>query len=1012
LPLNRGARVGLLALLVLTILFASGVLFVKYQLEAFRADVAHRIEQRFGAHLTMGAISVNGLRGLRIQNLRLDLPLEQGPVLHIYAHDALINIQLNDLVYGHVTVERLALDDSEITLERPKDGLWYSIDELDLDEVIPFEVTQSAPFRITGAGCKFFIRNIIGGTGLDISDFSFDIARLVDASNLTASLSGLLRGDPRKRVSATLTLASIEDFDLRVTTDLITANDINVVLPADRPLVVEGAAHPTLWINGRPGRTLFVSLEAPFENVAVRDQPEFLEAASGAFAVSATYSTDQRQLAVMTAKADSNQLAGNVEGTITFTEDRPQFDLTMHARRIPLMEILQYSLKGQMEDIGKMDILLDEPHELEVRLTGTPEEPIIRGQTRAGAGRFEFTPIDDDLPPIQLTLRQIEGAWDSYTQQVGLEFDVADGAIAFEPLRLAAKGLQGHVTFKDDKVSLSPMNAQYKGNTIVGEGEYDLVSGDGRLKFEGTVAGLDETILADQFANTNLAGAVSVKGEAAKKGKNLIVEADLDATQAEVTYQWWFKKSAGLGTKAHVRAEIAPDSKASVEATGQVASSTLAATMTLTRNKRSDAGWSVDAIHATSDHLDVNTAATCGITPYRTTGGVASKAYFDFTRDHQDPMKTTQKFGGLIDDLALLPQVEGAAVPISGRGVDVAFELSTDKAGRSMATAQARISAQSLSVPPFGTTWLLPMTPPPGWPRVERAWTIEIDAVDAELPPWKGTELVARAYSNPHMAGFSAYQAKIGGGVLKGSYDAIRADNTYVSTAEWTDIPVQFFLRHLNLDDVLDGTISGKVNYNMDRDNPDTLAGTGHFEVSDGRFSADFLYTLLEGKVESNLSTIPPKLDFNRLAVDVDFAGDTVKTPVLKLESDTIQVDGVGQYIRDGDMDYVLKVAVEPDTAAQIPVMAENFNLQGHRLSNTDVDLTFHVSGPTFNPKGKVEELPPASVALVSGGLEVGKEVVNLIDFPRKVLRDLLKLGGGMVRGGRNRGTVERPSTP
>ncbi len=1011
-PLNRGARMGLLALLVLTIVFASSVLFVKYQLEAFRADVARRIEERFGARITMGEISVNGLRGLRIHDLRLDLPLEQGPVLHIHALDALINIQLNDLVYGRVMVERLTLDGAEIVLERPREAPWYSSDEISIEEVVPFEVTKSAPFRITGAGCKFFIRNIVGGTELDILDFGFDIARLVDASDLTASLNGLLHGDPRKRVSATLRLASIKDFDLRVASDLITANDINVVLPAERPLVVEGAAHPTLRVSGLPDRALVVILQAPFENLFVRDQPEFLEPASGEVAVVATYSAETKEFTISTAKADSNQLAGNVEGTVRFAEERPQFDLTLHARRIPLREILQYSLKGEMEEIGKMDIILDEPHELEVRLTGTSEEPIIRGKTSAGAGRFEFTPIDEDLPPMHLALRQIEGAWDSYTQQAGLEFEVADGEITYEPLRLAAKGLQGHVSLKDNVVSLSPMNAEYKGNTIVGEAEYDLDTGDGRVKFEGTLAGLDETVLADKFANTTLAGAVSVKGEAAKKGKNLIIEADVDATQAEVSFQWWFKKAAGMGTKAHVRAEIAPDSKATLEVTGQVASSELSANMTLTRDKRSNAGWLVQAIHASSDHLDVNTAATCGLTPYRTTGGVATQAYFDFTRDPKDPLKSTQKFGGLIDDVALLPQVEGATVPISGRGVEVAFELSTDKAGRSMPTGDARIHAKSLNVPPFGTTWLMPMTPPPGWPRVDRAWTVDITAADAELPPWTGTELVARAYSNPQKAGFSSYQAKIAGGVLKGSYDATRIDNTCVSTVEWTDIPVQFFLRHLALDDVLDGTISGKVDYALDRDDRDTLQGKGHFEVSDGRFSADFLHKLIEGKVDSNLTAIPPKLDFARLSADVDFEGDTVKTPVLKLVSDTVQVDGSGQYIRDGDMDYVLAVSVDPDTAAQIPDMAQNLNIEGHRISNTDVALTFRVSGPTFNPKGKVEELPPASVALVSGGLEVGKEVLDLFKFPGKVLMDLLKAGGGMVRGGRNRGPVEKPSTP
>jgi len=1012
LPLNRGARVGLLALLVLTIAFASGVLFVKYQLEAFRQDVAKRIEERFGAHLSMGAISVNGLRGLRIENLRVDIPLEQGPIVHIQSKEALINIQLNDLVYGRVSVERLVLDNSDIILERPEGSVWYSQDQIKIEEVVPFEVSKSAPFRITGAGCRLFIRNIVGVTSLDVSEFSFDVARLVDSPNLTASLQGFVSGDTRKQVSARLTLASIEDFDLRVTSDLITANDINVVLPADRPLIVEGAAHPTLRISGLPGRTLVVMLQSPFENLLVRDQPEFLDPASGNVTVVATYSADTKQFTVSTAKADSTQLAGSVEGGISFAESRPAFDLTLHARRIPLREILQYSLEGQMQDIGQMDILLDEPHELEVKLTGNSQEPIVRGQTRAGTGRFQFEPKDKDLPPIQLALRQIEGAWDSYSQDVSLEFDVADGAIDYEPLRLSAKGLQGHVTLKNNVVSLTPMNAQYRGNTIVGDGEYDLISGDGRLRFEGIVAGLDETVLADKFANTSLAGAVSVKGEAVRKGNSIIVEADLDATQADISYQWWLKKSAGLGTMGHLRAEIFPDSKASIEATGRVATSNIAAAMTLKRDRKNEAGWIVDYVRATSDGLDVNTIAKCALVPYRVTGGTAGKAYFEFNRDPKQPLVTTQKFGARIDDLALLPDTEGSTIPIAGHGVDLAFELQTDKAGKSKATGKAIIAARSLNVPPFGTKWLIPLTPPPGWPRVERAWALEVTAADASIPPWTGTDLYTRAYSDGDNAGFNPYRAKIGDGTLEGSYELKRADHSYVAAIAWADVPAHFFLEHLKLPAVLDGVISGNVRYSVDQDDPNTLDGTGHFDVRDGRFSADFLYGLLEGSVQSDITTIPPNLDFARLSADVDFEKDIVKTPSLTLDSETIRVDGSGQYIRNGDMDYSLKVAVDPETAAQIPVMADNFNIDGHKISNTDIELTFRVTGPTFKPRGKVEELPPASVALVSGGLEVGREVVNLIDFPRKILVDLLKLGGGVVRGGRNRGSQEKPSTP
>ena len=45
-PFTRGARVGLFLLMMLTVTFAAGVLFVKFQLESFRAEVERGIETR------------------------------------------------------------------------------------------------------------------------------------------------------------------------------------------------------------------------------------------------------------------------------------------------------------------------------------------------------------------------------------------------------------------------------------------------------------------------------------------------------------------------------------------------------------------------------------------------------------------------------------------------------------------------------------------------------------------------------------------------------------------------------------------------------------------------------------------------------------------------------------------------------------------------------------------------------------------------------------------------------
>ena len=206
-------------------------------------------------------------------------------------------------------------------------------------------------------------------------------------------------------------------------------------------------------------------------------------------------------------------------------------------------------------------------------------------------------------------------------------------------------------------------------------------------------------------------------------------------------------------------------------------------------------------------------------------------------------------------------------------------------------------------------------------------------------------------------------------------------------------MPASYFIQHFNFPEVLSGRISGEVAYSLDRDDPGTLTGNGSFEVKDGQFNADLLFSQLQGE----MTALPPSLRFAYIRADVEFEKDLVRTPHLQLVSEGIKLEGSGRFVRDGDMDYYIKAAISPETASAIPVLRENFNIQGHRIAQQDIELAFNVSGPTFSPSGQLAELPPASVTLVSGALEVTSEAFRVIDVPRRILLDLLRIAGGIV---------------
>src|SRR5690606_24827129 len=78
-PRGHAARLWLLALLVIVGAGTTGALFVRFQLDSVSDIVAREARERSGAPITFDRITTNGLRGIRIENLSLDLPAGDGP---------------------------------------------------------------------------------------------------------------------------------------------------------------------------------------------------------------------------------------------------------------------------------------------------------------------------------------------------------------------------------------------------------------------------------------------------------------------------------------------------------------------------------------------------------------------------------------------------------------------------------------------------------------------------------------------------------------------------------------------------------------------------------------------------------------------------------------------------------------------------------------------------------------------------------------------------------------------
>ncbi len=986
---------GLLCLFLITILFAVGALIIKYKLESFRTQVQEEAQRRMGSGLQLGNVMVNGLRGLRIDNLDVELPARGGPRCRVQAPSAYIYIDIADLLYGQMTLDRVQVDDSTITVEADRTAM---ISEHGVARWADDELLRLPAFRATGRDCTLLLKQ--PGESIEIRDFFFDVSRMTDSPDLSAHVTGTLGGKAANQVDVRVRYSSPTDFDARVFFAALGTDDVARFVPGVKRAVQSGAFSPSLRVSGYSNDTWVVSCDAPFEEVRLMNQPEFVTPLSGTLTALGSYDRAAHTFRVVAAQIDADQLRGTLSGQVVMGSESPQLDLQFRAEQWPVTEIVNLLVQQRLQEHGALDVVFEDSNDLVLTLQGPLSQPSIHGTGDVARGRITFQPKDSTYPKADLAFSRLHVAWDAQTKAMAGSLTVEDGTITHAKSGLTFEKVACALSFDQQQVRVEPLSARLRDSMVSGAMAYDYQAHEGELALNGTVPSLETLPLKTFFKDATLTGSAHVELTGTRKGGQYVIDASLDAGQAGIAYEWWFDKPAGVGAAARVKTTLVPRKRMTIEVGGEVAETKLTGTVAMTYAASAERKWRATKITATSPSLDVVTVGKCLRLPYRFSGGKGRDATYSWERLDSGDKHWRMRANGVIDAIDLLP--DGGAIPIRLKDAVVGVDLNrTDNS-----TGTLTVEVSNAAMPAFGNLWFIPLRTDPAllekYPPTPRAWTYDLKAAELTLPPWIGSGFNGTAYTNDAGGGLTRYAATVEGGEIEGSYKSHRASNTYESDVTFRSVPIKYFLEHLKYPPILTGVSTGKVTWGLDRDDPDTLQGTGLFDVRGGNVDTQFFFSQLEGNA-GNVPALPPALPFDLVHAEIEFHRDMVKTPQVQLLSPGLSLNASGSFVRGGDMNYDLKLAISPETAQRIPVLRESFNIEGHRISQKDLELAFVVTGPTFNPRGEISGLPPARVTFVSGALGITSEAVKLIDTPRRILVDLLKMGGGMLGAqGRN----------
>ena len=989
---SRRTRTWLVVLLIVTALFAGGALYLKYKLENLRALVQAEVESRTGARLRVGSVLVNGLRGLRLDEVEAGFEASSGPAVTLSAPSCFIHINVVDLLYGSVTVDRVVADRSTIKVVRPPQAPWLKAGGFDIED--PESLLNVGSFRLTGANSTLEIENVVGESRLTVTGFNFDVSRLADSPDITAKLSGRLAQDAGKDAKVDLRFASTEDFDLRLQCAGFGAGDLAVFLPASQGFIESGEIAPSVRVAGYPNDTVIVAFETRFKNVVLHSQPAFLMPAEGTLTGVATYDSGTRLLTLTGAKAESNQVAGRIEGAVSFAEDLPSFDVRFNVTHLPLTDVLDYSMTGRASEYGILDIKLQEPYELQLALEGTSQAPSVSVKGRISGGEFAFEPKEAGSPRGKLQLGMMTLSWDSGTASPSGSFSVVDGSLSHAGTGLSAEKVVGVLTLGENGVSVDPLTAEIGGNPFVGSLKYDFAASQLELAASGVLPAVELLMPKEALNGLTVKGPVTVRCNVVRNPGKTVADAELDATQAEVGYQWWFLKPAGIGATcsgAHV--EMVPGKTLKITGKAGVASSEFEIDARFSAGGKSK--WEPRVVKAAAAKANVDALGKCFLTPYKVSGGAANDVKLEWTKEGADSAWKLG-VGAQFDELSLL--AEGNETPMQFTGLEVGADI-VDEPG---AAGQVRLAAKKSVLPPLRSKWFVPLNVPENAKKkhglTDRKWLIDLSGESVQVDHWKGTGFKGKAYVQGDEAGLSAFRAVLdGGGQVDGAYRRFRDDHRGELTFKWNEIEAGYLTRQLGYAGIFTGTTSGEIGYSLDSDDPGTLNGGGNVQIIDGQVSVDYVLSKLEGKLQEHITSLPVSLKFKSFKTDIGLEGDLVTMNKLALESNGVNVTGDGKFYLRGDIDYSLKVSLTPDVAEKIPALRDNMNVQGLRLAQQNVDLAFNVKGPIFNPKAELSSMPPVHVTVVSSALEVTSDAMKVLDIPRKILVDLLKIGGGIV---------------
>ena len=990
--------------------------------EQARRILAEELFRRFGITLTAGDTRFVFPQEVVLWDIRLSREgQEHGPGLRIEADELRVQPDLSALLSGQYSFGRVVIRGGrfDITLPGAAEGKSRSSSPhpgpdpspRSLQEALTSAYRQlpdlpELPFRLSLYGCTLQISGlpVPGGTAAveeleadlyqppDSPDRYLRIAGRITAAGIQLPVTCRIRASGRQDASLDVDIAPV-DLDRLAA---LTAGRV----PGWHP---GGTGRLRAELESDPVCPVRARIKAGLEEIPLPPPVSaVLEPVSGTVELEASVRADFSGVDVHGA-CRTNTLEAAGEGLIRLEGEEPAVTATIRADSLPLDPLIRLALAPAAA--AGLSLEPDGPARAAVMVNGPLRDPEILAEAYVAGARARYASDDPKIPSARVRFGQMLLRWTRGQRFPEGMVSILDGGLEQPFLSFSLDRTSATVLMEGGRLSLNPFSARLNEQPLFGELSADLATLTADLSAVVTVKDIEHTPLGHPTEDLWLNGAATIRARGRISPEGIDLTATAEATQAGIGLEWWLRKPAGVGAAIHeAHLTMKPEQQLKVDGRASVDATPIHALLEYDWD-RQERKWHVKHIRVDLPYMDVNSAGKCFNLPYTITGTWAKDVFYERNRQGKEKNGNVMEIGGYIDRASLLP--EGCPVPLICEEAKVRVLL--DNQREDLHFGEVAIETRRAAVPPLTETWMLPLDlkADPEYlaslePAPPRLWTYHLAAETVYMPPWAGEHFSAVVKDTPETVSMEPFVAEVEGGKIEGHYSKVKESNEMRLQAWWERIPVVYLLRHLELPEVLEGRVDGSVDYTMDTDDPGTLSGGGSFSVKEGRFFSEALIAYFGPAFFGTVSDLhPSELAFREFRSDVWLSGDRIRTDHIRLDLEGMSFTGSGTWITGGDIDYEMTMSVQPDTAEQIPIMKQSFNIEGFRLAQRTIDLAFRIRGPAFKPASEISGLPPVGVTLVSGAAEITGEAVRIIDLPRQLLFSLFKTGGGVIEATR-----------